>query len=671
MLVLACLALGAQAQLLLSTDHVSLAGGIDLLLDPASTLSIEEVAQPAMATRFQRLPGEPNLGYVSGAAWLRFTLTRPASSAAIWWLELNSGLIDEVKLYFPTADGGWTHSVAGDTQPWSRRDMSYPTPTFKLELPADRPVTMYLRLYSMATLSFSLKAWTTEAFVSSSNMKMLALGVEVGVYLVLILSNIWFFQATRESSYLLFSLYVLMNGLSGLAADGLLYQYFLRDWPQTNGFIQVESYFLTLPIAGMFFLQYLGLLTPQRPRWVMMFIILSWTIALGASAFLWVSEPRWLRPAYLLWLVSAAIVFCITMVYLAWHGNQAARQLLLATTFGAIATLMRLGRNSGLLQPNLFTDSLTYVGAMMYLLTVNYGLSRHYQNAYREKKQAQAKALQIAQESQHELEKLVAVRTQALQEALMLVESSLNAERQALKDQRSFFSTISHELRTPLAVIDATTNNLMLDGQSLDGITRRRYDKLQRATEQLVVLVKNCFHEDRFELLNRGSQRQSTDLNELLFDAHKSVVLQSQHHDIRIDADDLPEDFPCDPELTRLALRTLVANAIKYTPPGTQVRLRGRLHPTGVILEVIDNGPGVCAEDLPRLFERYYRGKHPTTVPGTGLGLPLARELIQMQGGSLLITSLLGEEFRATIWLPSCHTEGNCTDLTPEKCLPC
>ena len=653
LLLLISLSLTTQAKLLLSSQ-VSLSGNMDALLDPSATLRIEDVTRQEIAQRFEHLPGQLTLGYVTGAAWLRLTLTRPADAATPWWLELNSGLIDEVELYQPGANGSWSRHVSGDMQPWRGRDLTYPTPVFRLDLPPDQPVTLYLRLRSMATLSTNLQVRTTENFLSSSNIQMLVFGMVIGVHLVLILSNLWFFQATRDNIYLLFSLYTLINGLNGLTADGLLHQYALQDWPRVNDKIQILSFFLALPTGIMFFLQYLERLKPPRPRWVRLLIILPWAVALGASALLWGTEPRWLRPAYLLWMSGVSTFMCMVLLGLAWHGNRAARLVLWTAPIALTSLLIRLGNNSGILQSTPFSDHLIYASSTMYMLTLNYGVSRRYKEMQQAKEEAKNRVLQITQESEHRLEELVTVRTHALHQALKLLESSLSAERQTHEEQRRFFSTVSHELRTPLAVIDATAKNLELDGQDFDAATRRRYAKLQRATDQLAMLIKNCFQEDRFEPLKHGPKRQATDLNELLFDTYESAVLQSQQHYVRIEADDLPEAFVCDPEGTRLALRTLVGNAIKYTPPGTQVVLRGELNPTGgVTLEVADNGPGVCTEDFPHLFERYYRGKNAASVPGSGLGLPLARGLIEMQGGSLTIHSTTSQGFRVTLWLPS------------------
>lgn len=642
----------AQAKLL-SSGQVSLANEIDVLLDSTAQLRIEDVTRPEIANRFKRMPGEPNLGYITGAVWLRITLTRPINTNVLWWLELSSGLIDDVELYQPTADGGWNHRISGDMQPWDGRDVAYPVPVFRLELPPNQAVTLYLRLHSMATMNFHLKVWTTESFLSSSNIQMLMFGIVTGIHFILILSNLWFFQATGNKTYLLFSIYTLVNSLSGLTADGLLYQYGLQNWPKINDKIQVLSYFFALPVGVLFFLQYLELMNPPRSRWVYSIIISFWTVAFIGSAFTFGVEPRWLRPTYLIWILTAITIMCLLLIRIAWRGNSTAQLILFTIPLAVLGLFLRLANNNGWLEPSFFSNHLIYLSSTMYVIFINYGMSRRYKEMQQAKEKAQSLALTISQESKNRLEELVATRTKALQQALALVESSLSTERQTHEDQRRFFSTVSHELRTPLAVIDATAKNLELDNQNMDIATKRRYAKLQNATEQLAILIKNCFQEDRFEPLKHGPKRQSIDLNELLFDTYQAAILQSQQHHVHIEADDLPEDFICDPEGTRLALQTLASNAIKYTPPGTRVVLRGKLEAQGVTLEVRDNGPGVNAEDFSHLFENYYRGKNARLVSGTGLGLPLARGLIEMQGGWLTIESSANQGFCATLWLPS------------------
>jgi signal transduction histidine kinase len=656
-LMLVCLAfsmnIAAQANVLLGESN-SLDGKIDVLHDPLAILAINDVAQPDIAKAFTRLRGQPNLGFLHGYIWLRVTLIRPQQKSPLWWLEMNSGLIDEAVLYMPKAGGGWIRRISGDLQPWTDRDIEYRNPVFKLDLPTDQPVTLYLKLRSKTTMSVSLNIWSTEEFIDSSNTRTLIFGLLLGMHLFLIITNIWVFYATREGSSGLFALYTLNSGLAVLGSQGLIYQYLLHDWPQLNGAIQLASHVFLIPIGLTFYLNFLGLLKSRRLSWAMYYWYVIWTIALSTLMMAWASEtePDWLRPAYLIWVnINSLLIYLIT-IWLAFKRHLYARQLVWAATMLWFGILLRVGRNSGLLQPTLMTDQLYWVASVGFLVALNYLLNRRHHNLRDTKEKAQAHALYIAQTSEQYLQTQVSKRTQALQEALSQLKTSLDSERQAHEDQRRFFSTVSHELRTPLAVIDAVSKNLELDGIALDSVTRRRYEKIQSATEQLVVLVKNCFREDRFELLDRGSRCETIDLNEMLFEVRNSALISDKNHEVRINSDKLSDFIQCDQELTQFALRNLMSNAAKYSPPGSLIILHGYSNLKGTMLQVTDNGPGVSAIDLPNLFRRYYRGENSNFIPGTGLGLPLARELIQMQGGSLTIDSTPGKGFRANIWLP-------------------
>lgn len=167
------------------------------------------------------------------------------------------------------------------------------------------------------------------------------------------------------------------------------------------------------------------------------------------------------------------------------------------------------------------------------------------------------------------------------------------------------------------------------------------------------MLINDSLHEDGFELLRRGTRIGATRLAALLDDAAAAAGALSDGHRLEIDARDLPDAFLCDGSLTRLVLRTLADNAVKYTPGGTRIVLRGRRVPAGVELEVEDDGPGIAPADLPHVFDRFFRGRNVGRKPGTGLGLPLARRMVEMQGGTLNLVSEAGHGCRATVFLPA------------------
>ena len=110
---------------------------------------------------------------------------------------------------------------------------------------------------------------------------------------------------------------------------------------------------------------------------------------------------------------------------------------------------------------------------------------------------------------------------------------------------------------------------------------------------------------------------------------------------------DFPPDFPivdADPRRIRQVIRNILDNAIKYSPNGGLVVIRGQARPADVVISISDQGVGISPEDLIPLFEKYFRVKSPTGyhVPGTGLGLPVARAIVEAHGGRIWAESKVG-----------------------------
>jgi signal transduction histidine kinase len=120
-------------------------------------------------------------------------------------------------------------------------------------------------------------------------------------------------------------------------------------------------------------------------------------------------------------------------------------------------------------------------------------------------------------------------------------------------------------------------------------------------------------------------------------------VLTSLHHIVL----DFPTDFPlidADPARLKQVFRNIINNAIKYSPQGGLIVIHGQVRPLDVVISIADQGVGISPEDLLPLFEKYFRVKSPTGyhIPGTGLGLPVARAIVEAHGGHIWAESKVG-----------------------------
>lgn len=233
------------------------------------------------------------------------------------------------------------------------------------------------------------------------------------------------------------------------------------------------------------------------------------------------------------------------------------------------------------------------------------------------------------------------------------LEQARELEREVHREQRQFVATVSHELRTPLAVIDATTQNLItLNGDQLDVAVRGRLEKIQLAVDRLTAIVEECLTPERLSVLEGKPNLKTVPLLDLLADAAATARMYSESHRLCIECDAATTAY-CDPELFRLVLRTLADNAVKYTPSGSCITLRADSGNEGTHIDVTDDGPGITADELPHVFEKYFRGRTAVSHPGTGLGLPLARHVVEQIGGTIRVSSSANSGTTFSIHLPA------------------
>ncbi len=222
------------------------------------------------------------------------------------------------------------------------------------------------------------------------------------------------------------------------------------------------------------------------------------------------------------------------------------------------------------------------------------------------------------------------------------------AERE--KEQKRFASMLSHEFRTPLATIDGAIQRLVSTSKDADEATRKRYVKIQTAVDRLLGMIADYLSPERMAAI--GRERAADGIAPLALLQQAAATVPASHR-VQLELDeDLPARLRCDVPGMALCLKILLDNAVKFSPPGSAITVSARLVPEGgVALCVRDAGPGLREEELAQLFEKGSRGTY-ATHPGAGLGLYMARAVVDVHGGSLQGHNLPegGALFR--IWLP-------------------
>ena len=237
----------------------------------------------------------------------------------------------------------------------------------------------------------------------------------------------------------------------------------------------------------------------------------------------------------------------------------------------------------------------------------------------------------------------------------MAVLRDIGRQKALQKRNAEFVSAVSHEMKTPLAGIKAYVE-LLVDGDAEDEQTREEFlEVINSQADRLERLINNMLNLARIEAGVVSVNKNSRSLNELLEEAVHVVhpAAEAKQIELATELSPLYLGVLADRDMLLQSAINLLSNAIKYTPDGGRVTLRSRLADQEVTFEVEDTGVGLSEEDCQRVFEKFYRVKKDKTMAsGTGLGLPLAKHIVEdVHGGRLSVQSALGagSTFRVTL----------------------
>jgi len=200
---------------------------ITLLADPRAELSIEDLQRPDVQTRFQPAEGKASVGQSPHPWWIRVSLQRESGAPSLWWLEVGSVTLKDLRLYLPDGNGGWQERQSGELVRFAEsRDHPYRRMLFKLpELSDQQPLTFYLRSHDPAGNSFPLKVWQLDALQEQAVGENLFLGLIYGVILAMLMYNLFIFLSLRDNAYFWYVMTTSGALLMILAMTGHGFQY--------------------------------------------------------------------------------------------------------------------------------------------------------------------------------------------------------------------------------------------------------------------------------------------------------------------------------------------------------------------------------------------------------------------------------------------------------------
>lgn len=253
------------------------------------------------------------------------------------------------------------------------------------------------------------------------------------------------------------------------------------------------------------------------------------------------------------------------------------------------------------------------------------------------------------------LQKEVDLATVELKVKAEELEHSLAKEKELNELQRQFVTMASHEFRTPLAIIDSTAQRLRSradDGRMTPEDAVQRVEKIRGAVKRMTKLMESTLSAARMEDGRIAVEIEPCNIGKILQDACTHQQELATDHLITYDLAGLPEAMQADPGALEQVFTNLLSNAVKYAPDAPHIEVIGRTEIDHVVITVRDLGLGIDEDDLPNMFQRFFRARTSEGITGTGIGLNLLKTLVELHGGSVSVESKKGTGSTFTVKLP-------------------
>jgi two-component system phosphate regulon sensor histidine kinase PhoR len=228
-------------------------------------------------------------------------------------------------------------------------------------------------------------------------------------------------------------------------------------------------------------------------------------------------------------------------------------------------------------------------------------------------------------------------------------------ERRIDQMKTDFVSSVSHELKTPLTSIKAFTTTILRDPNMTDENRRQFLGIIDEESNRLADLIEDLLEISRIESGSLQISLELVDISDVFNQTAISLETLAAKENIKL-IKNIPENLPpltADPGKLRSVITNLISNAVKFTPDGGRVDIKAQQKDDELEVTVSDTGMGIPQEDLPKIFDRFYRVNRPgQEIQGTGLGLAIVKKIVEMHNGRIEVRSKVNKGTTFTVYLP-------------------
>lgn len=637
-------------------ERYNLLREVEVFVDPTRSVTAEQIRSDPAQFAFRPsslLSSEINLGFTEAAVWVRLPLARAASAQGEWILEIPYLFLDSISFYAP----GRSVVATGAGAPIESRPFHYRFFAFPLALTEERQ-DFLLRVESSYAVTIPLVLYTLSEFNNEQVTDTLFQALYYGGLLSLLFYNLILYLTVKDRQYLTYCLFTGFTGLGVFAGNGYARLYLWPDAIVWDPISQCTLFAVAGVLAMVFTAMFLGTRERQRKfHAVLMAVALTYLVLALLMVVTMFTDAVSRNRVFEVFFATtlAASCACLYSSLIAILQGQASAYYF-SFAWGALAagSIIASLRVFGAVPSNGFTLYALQIGSGIEMLLFSFALAYRIQSEQAMRETAQAESLKAKQAaldamraSEDRLEQAVEKRTEKLQHLLL--------SEQAIHEQYvRFGAMIAHEFRNPLNIIEGQTSMLELEAKSGIGNAEKRAAAIRSATMRLANLFDQWLQSDRLnDMGGTALEALPIDLAEMLADLVRTSRSFHPERQFRLLPMPVLPPVMADTHMLQIAILNLLDNACKYSPADSTVTVSLSRHGDDVGISVRDDGCGIDARDLERIFDAYFRASSEKRIKGVGLGLAFVKRIADLHEGRIEVQSELEVGSTFTLWLPA------------------
>ncbi|MHA7844069.1 MAG: hybrid sensor histidine kinase/response regulator [Winogradskyella sp.] len=583
-----------------------------------------------------------DLGFTSDRYWLRFKLKNSSNIAKTYYLSTARPITDVVNLY--SVANVIKIQRSGDQIPFKDRDVEHRQTIFNVELEPKSTTQFYIELKSDGeTINLPLNLYSQSEFILSNYKQQLFLGLFYGVLLLAGLIYLFFYKSLKNKAFLYYGLYVFSIVLMQAALDGFVYQYIFPN----GGYINSRMVLISALFSNFFLLKYceyflnIGTFLPKLKKvykgiYIALFMVF-------AMIFISAKTLELAYPISNLNGLLSLILILISILSVRFNKISVDPYFSIGIFFLVVGLLGFVMNNLGMLSTNFYTLNSSKFGTGFEVIFLSLSMT----NLLRKLREQKERSQELALKKSEEISEL----------------------------KTYFMSNISHELRTPInAIMGIVETELANNSNSKDD--RKKYQVVRNASISLLSNVNDILDFEKMEkkelVLKEEVFNPSLLLNQISENWKAEAMKKGLNYRFEMDSE-IVTKVEGDADRLLQIINNVLSNAIKFTNSGTVVfKLRCITQPNNFskfIFQISDTGVGMDKESMATVFDSFnqMRKNHKRQFGGIGLGLNIAKHLVDLFKGTIEIQSELNKGTEVFIEIPLKNVLEPSIELTNKK----